>query len=180
MAKAAAAEHKISFTIYRNLCFIVAFALLVISGLALWAHSFATNMVRTELSAQKIYFPEAGAPNFDPQKYASIQNFAGQLVDSGEKAKAYANGYIGQHLKDSGQGKTYSEVSTLARQNPDDASLQELRETLLQGETLRGILLGTGYAFGTIGMLAGIASLALAGVSLTLIVLGMYFHARRN
>lgn len=179
MTKMSASERKISFTIYRNLSFIVALALLVISGLAFWGHKFSTNMVHRELSAQRVYFPEAGSPEFSPEKYARIQKYAGQLVDNGQKAEAYANGFIGQHLKDSGGGKTYSEISALAMQNPDDQKLQALRETLLQGETLRGVLLSTGYAFGTIGMLAGLAALALLIVSASLVLLGCFFHLRR-
>lgn len=158
----------------------IAVVLVVLGGLVLWGHKFASNMVHDELSAQRIYFPEAGAPNFDPEKYASIQKFAGQLVDSGAKAKAYANDYIGQHLKDIGQGKTYSEVSALAQQNPDDENLQTMRQSLLQGETLRGVLLGTGYAFGTIATIAGFAVIGLFVAAVCLVILGVYFHVKRG
>ncbi len=170
-------DHAVD-NVFMVLAAVVAVALFVIGGLAWWAHSFTSDMVRTELSAQKIYFPEAGAPNFSPETYPELQKYAGQLVDSGEKAKAYANGYIGQHLRDAAGGKTYSEVSTLARQNPDDETLQQQRETLLQGETLRGILLGTGYAFGTIGMIAGIAAWVLFALAGALVLIAV-FYARR-
>ena len=73
--------------------------LLVIGGLTWYAYRFATNQVKTELSAQKIYFPVAGSLGFDPKEYPTLQKYAGQLVDDGPKAKAYANDYIGHHLK---------------------------------------------------------------------------------
>ncbi len=178
MAKRSNSSDKSVQKIFMVLAAIVAAALFVIGGLALWAHNFTTNMVRTELAAQKIYFPQAGAPNFLPEDYPELQKYAGQLVDNGEKAKAYANGYIGRHLHNTADGKTYAEVSTLARQNPNDETLQQQRESLLQGETLRGILLGTGYAFGTIGMLAGIAAWVLFGLGAVLVLVSIFYAKR--
>lgn len=137
----------------------VAGLLLVVGCLAWWAHTFTSDMVREELSAQKIYFPEAGSPAFDAATYPDLQQYAGQLVDSPEKAKAYANGYIGRHLQKAAGGKVYSEVSTLAMKDPTNEELQKQKQTLFQGETLRGILLTSGYGFGTVGQIAGIAAI---------------------
>ena len=173
-----AADKKVSYRVYGTLSFIAAVVALVISALALWVFLFTTNMVRTELQAQKIYFPKAGSPSFSAEVYPELQKYAGQQVDNAAKAKAYANGYIGRHLHDVADGKTYSEVSTLQRQNPNDETLKKQKESLLQGETLRGILLGTGYAFGTIGQIAGLAALALAAAGVLLFVLGLYLKAR--
>jgi hypothetical protein len=53
--------------------------------------------------------------------------------------------------------------------------------TVFKGETLRGLLLNA-YAFGTIGMIAGIAAIAAfvgAALFLLLALLGL-FHARRT
>lgn len=180
MAKKTKSSNRLVDKIFMVLATIVAVALIIIGGLAYWAHSFTTNMVRKELSAQKIYFPAAGSPNFLPEDYPDIQQYAGQLVDSGKKAKAYANGYIGRHLADTAGGKTYSEVSVLARQHPDDEKLQQQKDTLLQGETLRGILLGTGYAFGTVGVVAGIAAWVLFGIAGLLVIIALYFARRYN
>lgn len=175
MAKKSKAAEKPVQKIFMILAALVSIALFVIGGLAYWAHSFTTNMVHSELSAQKIYFPKAGSPGFSAEDYPDLQKYAGQLVDNAEKAKAYANGYIGEHLKNTADGKTYSEVSTLARQNPDNEELQQQRETLLQGETLRGILLGTGYAFGTVGMIAGIAAWVLFALAAALALISVYY-----
>lgn len=150
--------------------------LLVIAGLSWYGYSFATGMVRDELSAQKVYFPPKGSPALDPAVYPDLQQYAGQLVDDGPKAKAYANGYIGRHLHKIADGKTYSEVSAEAMKDPKNAKLQQQKATLFQGETLRGMLLGTGYAFWTFGMIAfyvSLASLTGALVMAVLVVLGV-------
>lgn len=159
----------------RRLCMylsmIGAVILLAISGLAWWAHSFIGDMVRNELAAQKVYFPEKGSASFDAATYPDLQQYAGQLVDSPEKAKAYANGYIGRHLQKVAGGKVYAEVATEAMKDPANTKLQQQKATLFQGETLRGILLTSGYGFGTIGEIAGIAAVVAFGLGLVLLVI---------
>src|SRR5689334_22934759 len=79
---------------------VVATVVLVGAGvLGLWGYHFATNEVKTELSSQKIYFPPKGSPALNPQEFPDLQQYAGQLVDNGPKAKAYANGFIARHLE---------------------------------------------------------------------------------
>src|SRR5665213_221136 len=154
---------------------------IAIGGLAWWGYHFATNQVKTELTAQKIYFPAKGSPALDPAEFPTLQQYAGQLVDNGPKAKAYANDFIAVHLSKVADGKTYSEVSTLAMQNPTDPTLQAQKATLFQGETLRGLLLGDGYAYWTFGMLAKTAAIAAfigAGVMAILVWLGMLHLSR--
>ena len=73
----------------------MAVVLVVAGGLLWYAHNFATNSVRTELSAQKVYFPPKGSPGLDPAEFPDLQKYAGQQVNDGPKAKAYANGFIG-------------------------------------------------------------------------------------
>lgn len=158
----------------------LAVLLLVAGGLLTWANSFVSEQVRDQLSAQKIYFPEGGAENFDPAVYPDLQQWAGQQVLTGEQAKGYANGYIGRHLEQMTGGKSYSEVSAEARANPQNAELAELRQTVFMGETLRGLLLNA-YAFDTMGRIAAIAAIAAyagAAVLLLLAVLGLW-HLRR-
>lgn len=158
-SKVPKSEQKIVNKIYSTLLLIAAVGLLTVSGLAYWGGSFALNMVESELKAQNIFFPPAGSPALDPEEYPDLQKYAGQQVDNGEKARAYANGYIGRHLAETADGKTYAEVSTEARNNPDNAELQAARQSLFMGETLRGILLGTAYAYGTLGKIAMVASI---------------------
>ncbi len=144
------------------------------SGFLFYEGSFVTGMIQTQLVAQKIYFPpqsevKAGGA-LDPAKFPSeITQYAGQQVDNGDKAKVYANDFIGEHLQGVAGGKTYSEVSALSRANPTDATLKGQVETLFKGETLRSMLLNA-YGWWTIGvyttyagmglMLAAIAALA--------------------
>ena len=156
-------------------------ALLGASALGWVGFHFATSQVRSELSAQKIYFPAKGSPGLDPKTYPDLQKYAGQLVDDGPKAKAYANGFIGRHLDKIAGGKTYAEVSALASKDPTNADLQKQKASLFQGETLRGLLLGDGYAYWTFGMIslyASLAALAGAGVMAILVCLGLR-HLKR-
>lgn len=155
--------------------------LLVAGSMAWYGYTFATNSVKTELSAQKIYFPAKGSPGLDPTEFPDLQKYAGQLVDDGPKAKAYANGFIGRHLEKVADGKTYSEVSALAMKDPTNTKLQQQKQTLFQGETLRGLLLGDGYAYWTFGILAMYASIASfigAGVMAILVLLGVRHLAK--
>jgi len=156
---------------------VAAIAMLLVAGSMAWyGYKFATDSVRTELSAQKVYFPPKGSPGLDPAEFPDLQKYAGQLVDNGPKAKAYANGFIGRHLEKVAGGKTYSEVSALAMKDPTNTKLQQQKQTLFQGETLRGLLLGDGYAYWTFGILAMYASVASfvgAGIMALLVLLGL-------
>ncbi len=164
--------------IYSNLAAIVAVCLLVLGGLALWGNQFATTMVREELAAQKIKFPEKGTPALDPAVYPDLQQYAGQLVDTPEEAKAYANGYIGRHLDKVADGKVYAEVSSAALKDPKNEKLQAQKQQLFMGETLRGVLLGTGYAFGTLGKIAGVAAYALFAGAVALLGVAVVLRKR--
>jgi len=120
---------------------------------------------------------------------AALTPFAGQPLDNGDAAKAYADHYIQAHMNASSGGKTYAEVSGVcnAAKKADPTMVQDatkqacdLRETLFMGDTLRSMLL-TAYAFGTIGKIAfwGFVATGLAGLGmLVLSVLGLG-HARR-
>lgn len=155
--------------------------LLVAGSMAWYGYKFATNSVKTELAAQKVYFPAKGSPALDPAEFPDLQKYAGQLVDDGPKAKAYANGYIGRHLDKVAGGKTYSEVSAEAMKDPTNQKLAAQKQTLFQGETLRGLLLGDGYAYWTFGMMAlyaSIAAFAGAAVMGILVLLGLRHLSR--
>ena len=156
--------------------------LLVGGGLGLYAYHFATKNVHDQLVAQKIYFPAKGSPSFSPEEFPDIQKYAGQQVDNGAKAKAYADGFIARHLQKIAGGKTYSEVSAAAQADPSNQALQQQKQTLFQGEMLRGTLLGDGYGYWTFGMIAlyaSIAAFAGAAVMLVLVLLGIR-HIKRS
>lgn len=155
---------------------------LAVSGALLFVgYDFANGNVETQMKAQNIFFPEAGSEAIaDPRIEPFVAPYAGQQVVTGEQARVYAEHYIGVHLQDVADGKTYSEVSALSQQNPGNAELAGQVQTLFRGETLRGLLLNA-YAFwkmGQIAKLAGIAAFALAGIMAVLSVLG-FWHLRR-
>ena len=151
------------------------FVLALGGGLLMWGGNFAKGMVHDQLRDQKISFPAKGSAALDPKEFPGLQRYAGQAVDSGPKAKAYANQFIGTHLKSVANGMTYSEASTASRANPNDAKLKGQVDTLFKGETLRGLLL---YAWGwsvvgSIAVWVAIAAFAGAVIVLVALIYGM-------
>ena len=162
--------------------FLVAVVLLIAGGLLMWGHNFAADNVKTQLSQQKIFFPDKGSPALkaDPEIAKYVTPYAGQQVTTGTQAEVFANHYIGVHLRETAGGKTYSEMSALSRANPDNTEMAAQVNTLFKGETLRGLLLNA-YAFGKLGTIAlygSIVSFVLGGVMLLLALAGV-FHLRK-
>lgn len=150
------------------------------SGLLLWGSGFAHDMVHNQLSEQKIQFPPKGSAGLDPAEFPGLQRYAGQAVDNGPKAKAYADQFIKVHLKGVANGQTYSEVSSQSLAHPDDTALAGKVQTLFRGETLRGLLL---YAWGwsVVGQIAYWTGLAAAlGALVVLFALGLGFVAHER
>jgi len=151
---------------------IVVIVLAFVAGVAYWAADFTHSYVHDQLAAQKVSFPAKGTPALDPKEFPDLQQYAGQAVDSGPKAKAYANGFIGRHLDKVANGQTYSEVSAQAQANPGDQKLAGQVDTLFKGETLRSMLLNA-WGWWTVGSYALYAAvgltLATVGVALALL-----------
>ncbi len=143
---------------------VVAAVLLVAGGLLTWASNFVADNVKEQLTSQHITMPVAAAFPKGQEKY--LAPYAGQPLENGQQAKAYADHYILAHMNASSGGKTYSEISgqfmKLSKDPGADkaevAALGELRQSLFMGNTLRGLLL-YGYAFDTIGRIAGFAAI---------------------
>ncbi len=172
--------------------------LFVAAGLLYWGFTFADQNVKDQLSAQNITFPTADSDSFKAlpkDDKEAMEPFAGAKMTTGEQALAYAQHYIGVHVKNVAGGKTYSEVSGAAlaasaqsKADPTNtelasqaATLMGQRQTLFMGETLKG-LLGNAYAFwkmGQIAMYAAWAAGASAIVMLILSILG-FMHLRRT
>jgi hypothetical protein len=159
----------------------VLFLLLSIGGgLLLWGSGFANDMVHDQLEEQKIQFPPKGSPGLDPEEFPGLQRYAGEVVDSGPEAKAYANQFIKAHLADVADGKTYSQVSSESRDDPENAELAAQVQTLFRGETLRGLLL---YAWGwsvvgAIALWVGVAALIGAVAVFLALLIGFLAHRR--
>lgn len=170
----------------------------VAGGLLTWGHSFSSDYVHKELSSQNIAFPDADA--LTKEGRTDLLSFAGNKLDTGHEAEAYA-GYINGHLAKVAGGATFADLGTPERaatvavttaqdaKQPqsviDDlqakaAVITGQRNTLFKGETLRGLLLSA-YAWSTVGTIAGIAAIGAfvaAALMAILVALGFVHHRR--
>ena len=140
-------------------------AMILAGVLAFIGGSYDKKVVRDQLRPQKISFPEKG-----DQLPAKLNEYAGEMVDTGGEAKAYADDYIGEHLQGIGKGKSYSEVSGEFMADPNNKELAATRQTLFMGETLRGLLLNA-WGWGTVGTLATLAGVLLVVIGLILLAI---------
>jgi hypothetical protein len=166
----------------------LAVVLLAAGGLLTWGHSFIHNQVRSQLAAEKIYFPPAAAfaaakpgTEVTPGMRPYLAKYAGQQMLTGDQAGAYANHFIAIHLQEIGGGLTYSQLSAKAIADPSNTVLAGQVATVFKGETLRGLLLNA-YAFGKMGTIAGIAAIvAFAGAAFMLILAALgLVHLKRT
>ena len=172
--------------------------LFVAAGLLNWGYTFADKNVKDQLAAQKIMFPAADSDSFKAlpaEDQAALKPFAGMQMTTGEQARAYADHYIGVHVKGIAGGKTYSEVSgealaanAASKADPNNAELaakaaglMAQRTTLFMGETLKG-LLGNAYAFWQLGQIAMYAMWAAIAGGVIMLILAMlgFMHLRRT
>jgi hypothetical protein len=158
----------------------LALTLIAAGGLLTWAHTYIGNEVHTQLAAQQIFFPAANSKAVAAPEFAAMRQYGGQQLTTGAQAEVYADHFIANHLKTIGGGKTYAQLSAEAIAQPKNAALAAQVNTVFKGETLRGLLLNA-YAFGTMGMLAGIAAIgAFIAAALMLVLSGLgLMHARR-
>jgi hypothetical protein len=162
---------------------VVAVVLIMAGGLLTWGHSFVNTEVHNQLAAEKIFFPDkAGiAAQGDPEITKFVSPYAGQQVVNGQQAQVFADHYIAVHLRGTGGGLTYAELSSKALAAPNNTKLQGEVATMFKGETLRGLLLNS-YAFWKMGQIAMIAAIvAFAGAALMLLLAGLgFWHLRRT
>ena len=171
--------------------------LFVAAALLNWGASFTDESVATQLSQQKITMPDkdsAGFKALSEEAQTALAPFSNMPLTTGEQAQAYADFYIGSHLKGIAAGKVYSEVSGMAlaasaksKAEPANIALATeagilmgQRTTLFMGETLRGLLLYS-FAFWQIGQIAMYASWAAAAGGLLMLILTLlgFAHLRR-
>jgi hypothetical protein len=171
---------------------VVAVVLIVAGSLAFWGYSFANSNVHNQLAEQKIVFPPAAAfaqakpgTEITPGMIPYLEKYAGQPLTTGAQAEAYADHFIAVHLQEIGGGKTFAQLSTIARSLPPGSAAATKAEgtaqTVFQGTTLRGLLLEA-YSFSVFGQIAFIASIvtwSLGTVMLVLVALGLR-HARQT
>ncbi|WP_104105971.1 hypothetical protein [Nocardioides sp. 616] len=187
---------------------LLALVLLVAGGLMTWANVFIGDQVKEQFTAQDITMPtqeaidgQVAGKGISAEDGEALEEFAGETLDNGPAAKAYADHYIQAHMN--GQGAalndgtpvTYEEASNKGRElsaalaETKDASEEQvaeaqawmdLRESLFMGNTLRGLLL-YGYAFATMGTIAGFAAVAAYVGAALFLILGLLglVHSRR-
>lgn len=144
--------------------------LLFVVALAFGVSAFVHNTIHDQLVAQKIFFPAKGSPALTPKDFPDLQQYAGQQVDNGDKARAYAIGYISRHLKAIANGQTYAQVSAKA---PADPKLP----SLFQGETQRALLLNA-YGWWRVGTYTFWAAMGL--LLAALVVIGLFIYEARE
>jgi hypothetical protein len=174
--------------------------LVLVLGLVLQNQAnFAKDYVHDQMAQQRITFtPAEGLSDEEKAADCLVEN-AGQPLLTGKQAECYANEYIGLHLAETNEGKTYSETSGESRgvaaeleaameddpESPETLALQAQSEelnakvqTLFRGEALRGLLL-TSYGFSIFGERAGQAALVafLVAAVLALASIAGFVHA---
>lgn len=175
----AKAERKAIDKVFVLLGAAVTVVLVVVGCLTWYGYAFASDMVKSNLSEQKIFFPAKGSPaiaSLPEADQKEMNKYAGQQLVDGDQAKVYADNFIKVHLAEVADGKTYAEVSAAAMKDPDNATLKGQKTALFQGETLRGLLLGSGYSYWTFGKIAqfvSIVSFVGAAVMAVLVALGL-------
>lgn len=178
---------------------VVAVVVFAVAGALLtWGNNFSADYVRDELASQNIAFPSA--EGLTDEGRTDLLKYAGQNVDTGKEAEAYAS-YINGHLEGIAGGATFADlgkperaakgaVTAAIEAGEPQATIDELqatagaitgqRDSLFRGETLRGLLLSA-YAWSTVGTIAGLAAIGAfiaAAVMALLVALGMVHHRR--
>ena len=179
--------------VFRTLSQVFGVIALAVGIFALVAGLYAHSYVSEQLSQEKITMPAEAAYKTLPQaSQDALQPYAGQAMTTGDEAQAFANHYIWEHMnaactavKDANGNAVpavpaekcnYSALGGVVSATTDPAqkaAYTGLRNTLVQGDTLRTALL-TAYAFwliGTIvlwiGVIALVVGLALLALSFT-------------
>ena len=160
---------------------VLAVALLLVGGLAIYGGNFGQNNVRDRLEPENVTFAPYDAMSAEERQ--SVGAFAGQQVTTGPQAEAFAR-YIAGHLVFINDGKTYAETSAAARVEGLDpkvaADLSAKADVLFKGETLRSIMLNA-YGWWTVATIALYAGYVLVGAGIVLLVLAIlgFVHASK-
>lgn len=157
---------------------VAAAAMILIGVLGVVGGNYDKQVVHDQLAPQKIFFPPAGSPELLP----GVKQYGGQQLLTGGQAKAYANDFIGPHVKEIAGGQTYAQVSAKSLADPKNAKLAGQKTALFQGETLRGLLLNAwGWSVvGTIATLAGILLILVGALLFALPVANWAINERKR
>lgn len=160
---------------------VVAVALIVLGGLAVFGGNFGRQNVTDRLAPEKVFF--APLSSMSSEEKAAVGEFAGQQVTTGPQAEAFSR-YIAGHLEFVNDGKTYAETSAAARVEGLDpqvaADLSAKADTLFKGEMLRSTMLNA-YGWWTVATIALLAGYVMLGAGIILLALALlgFRHAKR-
>ncbi|MBK5233867.1 MAG: hypothetical protein JJE13_12915 [Thermoleophilia bacterium] len=140
--------------------------MIVLGVSALVIGNYTRQVVHDQLAPQKIFFPPKDSPDLLP----GVEQYAGQQLLTGAQAKAFANDFIGVHVKEIAGGQTYAQVAGKSLAAPNDAALTDQKTSLFQGETLRGLLLSA-WGWSVVATISTLAGIILIVVGLILLVL---------
>jgi hypothetical protein len=160
---------------------VVAVALIVLGGLAVFGGNFGRQNVTDRLAPEKVFF--APLSSMSAEEKAAVGEFAGQQVITGPQAEAFSR-YIAGHLEFVNDGKTYAETSAAARVEGLDpqvaADLSAKADTLFKGEMLRSTMLNA-YGWWTVATIALLAGYVMLGAGIILLALALlgFRHAKR-
>ena len=144
---------------------ILVLVLAFVTGFLFWASSFVTAQIHDQLVPQAIKFPAASVlADKEYNNVSEIRQYAGQTVDNGEKARVYANDFIGVHIAAMKPYNTYAAASsalqTMDKKSAEYTTVSAQRNTLFMGTMLRTSLLNA-YAWGQVAFYAFWAAIGL-------------------
>jgi len=152
--------------IARWLTALTGFALLIAGPVMIGVGVSGQHQVTDQLTAQQISFPAKGSAGLPAAQAA----YAGQLVTTGDQAKAFSD-MIETHVKEATGGKTYSQVSAAYMAASADKTtpaatltmMSGMRQTAFMGESLRGSLLSAYQAWQVTYLVIGLG-IAFTGI----------------
>ena len=162
--------------------------MLAVAGLALWGSAYIHNEVRSQLAAQRVFFPPKAAfahpkagTEITPSMIPSVSQYAGQQLLTGQQAEAYADHFIAVHLQEIGGGKTYAQLSAASLANPKNTALAAQVQTVFRGDSLRSMLLNA-FGWWKVSQIAYIGSLVAFGLAAIALLAGItgFAAARRE
>jgi hypothetical protein len=140
----------------------------VVGAVLLSAGNYTHDVIRDQLVAQQIQFPPAGSPAMTAEDFPGLQQYGGQIVDNGPKAKAWAEQFMTPHILELSGGLPYGVYSAKAFQNPQDQQMANTSKLMAIGEVQRGLLLSAWgwWTVGTVTWTAGFALILFGGLVL--------------
>lgn len=168
--------------VYRALFQILAVLFIVLGIGAVFGGTFAHGFVSDQLKQEQITMPSGQAITSlkDQESQDILKRYENEPLTTGPQAKAYADNYIWQHMQAASDGRTYGQLgddikaAEAAGKSKDEIKkLSEARDTLFQGDTLRGMLLSA-YGWWLVGSIALYAGIGLAVLGLILGLIAMF------